>query len=88
MSVPATLEPKPLDGRVILVLSRRATPEPRMARMTSLDAQPMFGVDVDGLRPGQPAVIDASTRGWPVESLRDIPAGEYFVQATLTSTRP
>ena len=51
--------------------------------MTSLDAQPMFGVDVDGLKPGQPAVIDASTRGWPVESLRDIPAGEYFVQATF-----
>ena len=29
VTVPATLEPKPLDGRVILVLSRRATPEPR-----------------------------------------------------------
>ena len=83
VTVPATLEPRPLDGRVILVLSRRATPEPRMARMTGLDAQPMFGVDVDGLKPGQPAIIDTSTRGWPVESLRDIPAGEYFAQATF-----
>jgi len=51
--------------------------------MTSLDAQPMFGVDVNGLKPGQPAIIDASTRGWPVESLRDLPPGDYFVQATL-----
>jgi len=83
VSFPAALESKPLDGRVILVLSRRAAPEPRLARMTSLDAQPMFGVDVNGLKPGQPAVIDAATRGWPVESLRDIPPGEYYVQATL-----
>ncbi len=83
VSFPAALEAKPIDGRIILVLSRRDSPEPRMARMTGLDAQPMFGVDVDGLRPDQAAVIDASTRGWPVESLRDIPAGDYFVQATL-----
>jgi hypothetical protein len=43
----------------------------------------MFGIDVNGLKPGQPAVFDAATRGWPVESLRDIPPGDYFVQATL-----
>ena len=83
VSFPATLEAKPIDGRIILVLSRRDTPEPRMARMTGLEAQPMFGVDVVGLRPGQAAVIDASTRGWPVESLKDISAGDYFVQATF-----
>jgi hypothetical protein len=83
VSFPAALQAKPLDGRVILVLSRRNTPEPRMVRMTGLDAQPMFGVDVNGLAPGNPAVFDASTRGWPVESLRDIPPGDYFVEATL-----
>jgi len=51
--------------------------------MTSVNAQPMFGVDVNGLRPGQPAIFDAGTRGWPVESLRDMPPGDYFVQATF-----
>ena len=56
VSVPASLEPAPLDGRVILVISRRESPEPRMARMTSLNAQPMFGVTVDGLKPGQPVL--------------------------------
>jgi len=83
VSVPPTLESKPLDGRVILVLSRKDTPEPRLAQMTSVNAQPMFGVDVNGLRPGQPAIFDAGTRGWPVESLRDMPPGDYFVQATF-----
>jgi hypothetical protein len=83
VSFPPSLEPKALDGRVVLVLSRRNTPEPRFAQMTGLNAQPMFGVDVNGLRPGQPAIIDASTRGWPVESLRDLPPGDYYAQATL-----
>jgi hypothetical protein len=83
VSFPASLESKPLDGRVILVISKRQGPEPRFAQMTSVNAQPMFGVDVNGLKPGQPAIIDASTRGWPVESLRDLPPGEYYVQATL-----
>ena len=83
VSFPASLESKALDGRVILVVSRRETPEPRLAQMTGLNAQPMFGVDVNGLKPGQPAIIDAATRGWPVESLRELPPGDYFVQATL-----
>jgi len=83
VTVPATLESKTLDGRVILVLSRHGTPEPRFAQMTGVNAQPMFGVDVSGLKPGSPAVFDAGTRGWPVESVRDIPPGEYFVQATF-----
>jgi len=83
VSFPSTIEAKPLDGRVILVLSRRETPEPRFAQMTGVNAQPMFGIDVNALKPGQPAVFDAGTRGWPVESLKDIPPGDYFVQATL-----
>ena len=83
VSFPATLEPKPLDGRVILVISRRDTPPPMNAQMRGNNAQPMFGIDVDGLKPGQPAVFDAGTRGWPVESLRDLPPGDYFAQAVL-----
>jgi enterochelin esterase-like enzyme len=83
VTVPAALEAGPVDGRVILAISRRETPEPRLAQMRGNNAQPMFGVDVNGLKAGQPAVFDAATRGWPVESLRDLPPGDYFVQATL-----
>ena len=83
VSFPASLESKAVDGRVILVISKREAPEPRLAQMTGPDAQPMFGVEVNGLKPGQPAVFDASTRGWPLESLRDLPPGDYFAQATL-----
>ena len=34
-------------------------------------------------KPGQPAVVDASAWGYPIRSLKDVPAGEYTVQAVL-----
>jgi S-formylglutathione hydrolase FrmB len=71
----------PLTGRVLLMISRTQTPEPRM--QIGPNAIPMFGIDAEGLRPGQAAVIDQSTFGHPVESLSQLPAGEYFVQAML-----
>ncbi|HEX3702823.1 MAG TPA: hypothetical protein VHU82_05800, partial [Vicinamibacterales bacterium] len=45
--------------------------------------QPIFGVDVDGLRPGQEIVVDGRVAGWPARHLSDIPAGDYWVQALL-----
>ncbi len=44
---------------------------------------PFFGVDVNQLRPGAAAIIDGSTPGYPPRSLRDIPAGDYYVQAFI-----
>ena len=44
---------------------------------------PFFGVDVEDLGPGEVAVIDGGTLGFPPKSLADIPAGEYYVQAVL-----
>jgi enterochelin esterase-like enzyme len=83
VSYPASLDAGPIDGRVILAISRRESPPPINAPMTSPNAQPMFGLDVNGLKPGQAAVFDASTRGWPVESLSGLPPGDYFAQAVL-----
>ena len=83
VTVPASLEAHPVDGRVLVIVARTNDQEPRFQVGRGLASQPIFGVDVDGLRPGQAAVIDATTRGWPVESLREIPAGSYWVQAVL-----
>jgi len=38
---------------------------------------------VSALAAGQAAVIDATTAGYPIASLRDIPAGDYWVQAVM-----
>ncbi len=71
----------PLTGRVMLMISRTQTPEPRA--QVAPNAIPIFGVDAEALAPGQPIVIDQTTFGHPVESLSQLPAGEYFVQALL-----
>jgi hypothetical protein len=42
---------------------------------------PFFGVDVAALPAGQSAVINDTTPGYPVPTLRDLPAGDYYVQA-------
>lgn len=44
---------------------------------------PFFGVDVEQMRPWTPAVIDDSTLGYPIRNLREVPAGDYYVQAFL-----
>src|SRR5260370_41778043 len=46
-------------------------------------SQIVFGVTVDGLKPGQPAMVGDKADGYPVRSLKDVPAGDYTVQAVL-----
>jgi hypothetical protein len=78
-SFPADLHPEPVTGRLFLIITRSEKTEPRL----QLFDVPVFGVDVSQLEPGMTAVIHDATPGYPLESLRDIPAGDYYVQATL-----
>ena len=71
------------DGRIILLISADSTAEPRFQMADGLTTQLAFGIDVDGLRPGQAAVVDAKAWGYPIRSLKDVPAGRYRVQAVL-----
>ena len=82
---PASLAAGPLDGRLLLLLSSDASAEPRFQiRDTSVaKSQQVFGIDVLGWKPGEPAVVDASVLGFPAESLAAVPAGRYRVQALL-----
>jgi hypothetical protein len=74
---------QPLDGRLLLVLSTDANQEPRMQIDDSPRSQMVFGVTVDGWQAGQPTIVDASASGYPIHSLKDVPAGDYIVQAVL-----
>jgi len=64
ISFPKEMSPAPLDGHVLLLLSNNNEKEPRfqISFMTA-DSQQVFGVDVDALAPGMPAVVDPSTLG-------------------------
>ena len=76
---------KALDGRVILLLSRDFSREPRshVEPNEPLASPYLFGLTVDGLAPGAKAVLDDTAFGWPATHLSAIPAGDYFVQAVL-----
>ncbi|QQS46414.1 MAG: hypothetical protein IPM66_21310 [Acidobacteriota bacterium] len=83
VSFPVERSRTPLDGRLLLLISTDASREPRMQINDSQKTQQVFGIDIDGLRPGQRAVIDSRAFGYPVRRLSDIPPGTYRVQALL-----
>jgi hypothetical protein len=82
-SFPAARSAAPLDGRLLLMISADPTAEPRFQISDAQNTQLIFGIDVDGLAPGQEATIDASALGYPVKSLTDVPPGRYWVQGLL-----
>jgi len=74
----------PLDGRVYVIISTTNDPEPRFQILENMvHSQQIFGIDVDGLAPGQNAVISDDALGYPTAKFRDISAGEYWVQGVL-----
>ena len=81
VEVPAAVRSEPMTGRMFVMISRTDQREPRS--QVGRTGIPFFGVDVEGLAPGQPVVIDGTVIGSPVERLADLPAGDYFVQAML-----
>jgi putative esterase len=80
VTVAAAAHPGPLTGRLVLVLARRADPEPRYAISPSGPA--IFAVDLEQLAPGAPAVVDDSSLGFPAP-LADLAPGDYFAQAVI-----
>ena len=74
---------EPLDGRMILILSKDDQSEPRFQVSAGVDAVQIFGITVDGMAPGQDVVLDEAVFGYPQDSLAGLPAGDYFVQALL-----
>ena len=77
------LSKEPLDGRLLLMISTDDKAEPRYQISDGPDTQLVFGINVEGMSPGDEAVIDSQVFGYPLKSISDIPNGTYFVQALL-----
>ena len=73
----------PLDGRLLLLLSTDEEEEPRFQLRDDAATAQAFGLDVEDWEPGEPTAFDGSAFGYPIESLTDLPAGRYRVQALL-----
>src|SRR5262245_11742085 len=77
---------KPLDGRLLLLLSTDRAEEPRLQINDSPKSPLVFGLDVEDWKPGDPRVMegtDTNIFGHPIRHLRDVKPGEYIVQALL-----
>ena len=77
VSLDPAVRAEPVSGRILLLLSRTERFNPDM------NGSPIFGLNVDTLKPGAAAVVDNAAFGYPIRRLGDIPAGEYFAQAWL-----
>jgi len=81
--IPATHTGQSFDGRLLLLLSTDPSAEPRMQIGESVTTQLVFGMDVGGARAGQSIAFDTSSPGYPIPSLSEVPAGDYYVQVVL-----
>ena len=83
INFPAASSRQALDGRVLLLISKDNSKEPRLQINEDLTTQQVFGVDVDGLKPEQEVIVDSSAFGYPIRSLSNLKPGEYWIQALL-----
>lgn len=83
MSFPASVHSEAITGRIFVMISRDSKREPRLQAGSWRTSVPFFGVDIDGFRPGETAVIDEKVLGFPLKSLGEIPAGDYYVQSLI-----
>jgi len=83
VTFPAERSRAPLDGRLLVFISTDTSSEPRFQISDAPGTQQVFGVDVDGWKPGETRVVDASAFGYPLRSIADLPRGTYRVQALI-----
>jgi hypothetical protein len=83
LSFPASVHEEAITGRVFVMVTRDEKREPRLQAGSWMRSVPFFGLDVENFEPGDSVVIDETTLGYPLKSLSDIPAGDYYVQALL-----
>ncbi len=79
ISVSPAAHAAPITGRVYVAVSRVRGPRTPIEQ-TGQTGVPLFAVDVNALAAGSSAVIDATAFGHPLQSVRDLPAGDYWVQ--------
>lgn len=80
VTIAPAVRAEPLTGRLIVAVSKREQPEPRLA--ISPQGPAIFGIDLEQVRPTHPVVVDDRAVGYPMK-LRELPPGEYFVQALV-----
>jgi hypothetical protein len=83
VTLPSELAKQPLDGRLLLMLSKNPTGEPRFQISDGQETQQILGVDVNEWKPGTTVKVGVNAVGYPLETVNKIKSGRYSVQALL-----
>jgi hypothetical protein len=83
VTFPKARSERPLDGRLLLLLSTDPSAEPRLQINDSPTTQIVFGADVENWKPGTLARVGENAFGYPIRTLSQLKPGEYTVQALL-----
>jgi hypothetical protein len=83
VTYPSKQSKQPLDGRLLLLVSKNNKAEPRFQVSDGANTQLVFGMDVEDWKAGQSKIFTGKEFGYPLQSLKDVPAGDYYVQVLL-----
>ena len=83
VSLDAEASDTPVDGRLLLIFGIDEEKEPRFAVKPSLDAIPIFGMNLEGVDPREAISFDLESFGFPIQKIEDLPEGPYVIQAVF-----
>lgn len=78
--IPAEKIDSVVDGRLFLLISTHDEKEPRFLIVDGSASQQVWGMDVEAMKPGEVKTFVPDGIGYPLSSLSELPAGDYFVQ--------
>jgi hypothetical protein len=83
ISCDRTLSGKTVDGRLLLLMSKNNSAEPRFQINDGPGTQLVFGMDVENWACGKSIEMPKESFGYPIGRMKDVPAGDYYVQVLL-----
>jgi len=83
VSIASELQEDVKDGRLLLIFSTNHENEPRFGISDNVMTNQVFGMDFENYQPGESLDFDTESFGYPIESLSEIPEGEYTIQAFI-----
>ena len=71
------------NGRLLIMFSKKLKPEPRFQINDNKNTGIIAGIDVEDWMPGELIKFNKNLLAYPINQLKDLPNGDYYVQAFL-----
>lgn len=81
ISIATDLQADLHDGRLLLILHHNDDREPRFAISDEVGSAQVIGIDFENYQNGKDFDFNMEALGYPKENWKDIPQGDYWVQA-------